>query len=85
MHMRLCPLTVKHILEERIDFNDVHNEYVVASSTNELFENVDIRNVHSLLNRRFRRCPIGVELHLITLLHHIASVNSLVRYAVRVY
>ena len=59
MHTRQCPLTVKHILEERIDFNDVRNEYVVASSTNELFENVDIRNMHNLLNRRFRRCSIG--------------------------
>jgi len=42
----------------------MRNEYVVASSTNELFENVDIRNVHNLLNRRFRRCSIGVKLQL---------------------
>jgi len=27
-----CPLTVKHILMDRVDFNDVRNKHFVASS-----------------------------------------------------
>ena len=40
-----CPLTVKHILMECIDFNDVHNKHFVASSIKDLFENVERQNI----------------------------------------
>ena len=39
-----CPLTVKHIQVECTDFNDNLNKYFVASSTEELFKTVDVRN-----------------------------------------
>jgi len=42
-----CPLTVKHILMECVDFNDVRNKQFVASSIKELgiFENVEAQNI----------------------------------------
>jgi len=44
-----CPLTVKHILVECIDFNDFNrNKYFVASSMEELFRIVDVRGVLDL-------------------------------------
>ena len=36
-----CPLTVKHILMDCVDFSDVRNKHFVASSIKDLFENVD--------------------------------------------
>ena len=36
-----CPLTVKHILMECVDFNDVRNKHFVASSIKDLFDNVE--------------------------------------------
>jgi len=35
-----CPLTVKHILMECVDFNDVRNKHFVASSIKDLFDNI---------------------------------------------
>ena len=35
-----CPLTVKHILIECVDSNDVRNKYFVVSSMKDLFENI---------------------------------------------
>jgi len=37
-----CPLTVtvKHILVECVEFNDVQNEHFVVSSTKDIFDNV---------------------------------------------
>jgi len=40
-----CPLTVKHILVECSDFNNTRNKHFVASSMQELFRTVDIRNI----------------------------------------
>ena len=40
-----CPLTVKHILVECVDFNDVRNKHFVASSINDLFENVEAQSI----------------------------------------
>jgi len=40
-----CPLTVKHILFECSDSNDTRSKYFVASSMEELFRTVDVRNV----------------------------------------
>jgi len=40
-----CPLTVKHILMECVNFNDVQNKHFVASSTEDLFENVEAQKV----------------------------------------
>ena len=40
-----CLLTVKHILIECVDLNDVRNKYFVFSSTKDLFENVASQNV----------------------------------------
>ena len=33
-----CRLTVKHILMECVDFNDVRNKHFVVSSINDLFD-----------------------------------------------
>ena len=35
-----CPLTVKHILIDCVDLNNVRNKHFVVSSMNDLFENV---------------------------------------------
>jgi len=40
-----CPLTVKHILMECVDFNDVWNKYFVASSIKDLLVNVEAQNI----------------------------------------
>jgi len=40
-----CPLTVKHILVECTNINDTLKKHFVASSMEELFKTVDIRNV----------------------------------------
>ena len=37
----MCPLTVKHILMECVDFRDVRNKHFVASSIKDLFDNVE--------------------------------------------
>ena len=36
-----CPLTVKHILIECVDLNDVRNKHIVASSIKDVFDNVE--------------------------------------------
>jgi len=36
-----CALTVKHILMEWVDFNDVRNKHFVASSIKDVFDNVE--------------------------------------------
>ena len=40
-----CPLTVKHILIESVDLNNVRNKYFVVSSMKDLFENVTSQSV----------------------------------------
>ena len=40
-----CPLTVKHILIECVDLNDVRNKHFVVSSMKDLFENVASQNI----------------------------------------
>ena len=40
-----CPLTVKHILVECSDFNDIRDKYFVAASVEELFRTVHARHV----------------------------------------
>ena len=40
-----CPLTVKHILMECVDFNNVRNKHFVAFSIKNLFENVEPQNI----------------------------------------
>jgi len=40
-----CPLTVKHILIECVDLNNVRNKYFVVSSMKDLFENVTSQNI----------------------------------------
>ena len=44
-----CPLTVKYILMECVDFNNVRNEHFVASSIKDFFENGKARNISSLI------------------------------------
>jgi len=39
------PLTVKHILVECVDFNDVRNKHFVASSIKDVFENVEAHSI----------------------------------------
>jgi len=38
-------LTVKHILMECVDFNDVRNKHFVAFPVKDLFENVEAQNI----------------------------------------
>jgi len=40
-----CPLTVKHILIECVDLNDVRNKHVVASSIKDVFNNVKAQKI----------------------------------------
>jgi len=40
-----CPLTVMHILMECFDFTDVRNKHFVATSSKDLFENVEAQNI----------------------------------------
>jgi len=40
-----CPLTLKHILIECVDLNDVRNKYFVFSSMKDLFENDASQNI----------------------------------------
>jgi len=40
-----CPLTVKHILVECVDLNDVRKKHFVVSSMKDLFENVASQNI----------------------------------------
>ena len=36
-----CPLTVKHILFERVDLKDVRHKHFVASSIKDVFDNIE--------------------------------------------
>jgi len=40
-----CPLTVKHILVERVDLKDVRNKHFVASSIKDVFGNVEAHSI----------------------------------------
>jgi len=40
-----CPLTVKHILVECVDLNDVRNKHFVASSIKDVFDNVEAHKI----------------------------------------
>jgi len=40
-----CPLTVKHILIECVDLNDVRNKHFVASFINDVFNNVEAEKI----------------------------------------
>ena len=40
-----CPLTVKQITMECVDFNDVRNKHFVASSTKDLIANVEAHSI----------------------------------------
>ena len=40
-----CPLTVKYILTECVDFNDVRNKHFVASSIKDVFDNVEAQEI----------------------------------------
>ena len=40
-----CPLTVKHILVECVDLNDVQNKHFVASSIKDVFSNVEAQKI----------------------------------------
>jgi len=40
-----CPLTVKHILVECVDLNEVRNKHFVASSIKDLFDNTEAHKI----------------------------------------
>ena len=40
-----CPLTVKHILVECVDLKDVRNKHCVASSIEDLFDNIEAHKI----------------------------------------
>ena len=40
-----CPLTVKHIMIECVDLNDVRNKHFVASSIKDLFDNIKAQKI----------------------------------------
>jgi len=46
-----CGLTVKHILMECVDLNDIRNKHFVASSIKDLFENVEAQNIIDFINK----------------------------------
>ena len=48
-----CPLTVKHILMECVDFKDVRNKHFVASSIKDLFDNVEAHIIDFIKETRF--------------------------------
>ena len=44
-----CLLTVKHILVECVDLKDVINKHFVASSIKDLFDNIILKHIKSLI------------------------------------
>jgi len=40
-----CSLTVKHILVECVDLNDVRNKHFVASSIKDVFDNIEAQKI----------------------------------------
>ena len=40
-----CPLTVKHILVECVDLNNVQNKHFVACSIKDLFDNIEAHKI----------------------------------------
>jgi len=40
-----CPLTVKHILVECVDLDDVRNKHIVVSSIKDVFDNVEAQKI----------------------------------------
>jgi len=46
-----CPLTVKHILIECVDLNDVRNKHFVASFIKDVFDNVEAQKIVDLLKK----------------------------------
>jgi len=58
-----CPLTVKHILIECVDFNDVRNKHFVASSIKDLFENIEAQNIIDFIKK-----PLYKQLYVFTLM-----------------
>jgi len=40
-----CPLTVKHILVECVDLNDVRNKHFVAYSIKDVYDNVEAQKI----------------------------------------
>jgi len=49
-----CPLTVKHILVECVDLNDVRNKHFVASSIKDVFDNIKSqKNIDFIKETRF--------------------------------
>jgi len=43
--MCYCPLTVKHILVECVDLNDIRNTHFVAYSIKDVFDNVEAQKI----------------------------------------
>ena len=53
-----CPLTVKHILDECVDFNDIRNKHFVASSIKDVFDNAEAQKIIvSIKETRFYKQP----------------------------
>jgi len=48
-----CPLTVKHILVDCFNFNDIRNKYFVVSSIEELFRTADV--LHNILDFFYKK------------------------------
>jgi len=45
------PLTVKHILVECVDLNDVRNKHFVASSIKDLFDNIEAHKIIDFIKK----------------------------------
>jgi len=50
-----CPLTVKHILVECVDLNEVRNKHFVASTIKDLFDNIEAHKI-SVCNSCILQC-----------------------------
>ena len=46
-----CPLTVKHILIECVDLNDVRNKHFVASFIKDVFDNVEAQKIVDFIKK----------------------------------
>jgi len=50
------PLSVKHILVECVDLNDVRDKHFVASSIKDLFDNIEAHKIiHFIKETRFHK------------------------------
>jgi len=63
INTRQCPLAVKHILVTCTDVSDVHQKYFSLTSTKDLIDNVDVRNIIALIKETISAINYNVVIH----------------------